>query len=404
VSNGSSTWDDLVAELERRLAAESRMASALVELERHPGYRLLETITPTGVTAQRWTTARAAAAGLWQDFMSYRSVLAGADALRGRRARPAERERAELHRLLREPCIEVGRTVVQRRLTGTVEDVEMISLAQLATRMETAYADVDQLVMTCDALHSAYLAGLGPLLERMHAVRAQAAGLAVGSGPPPEAAAIAALTSRLAVLEGAATDPLALAADAPVDVLAALDADIAALAARLALVAALRDGWDLRLAEIADALAELDALHADERQVRARARGVILGHGLVEPPDATRMLRDRLTGLAAPIGWSARARRLDELRAAIDTAANAVRSTREQASGLLDRRAELRGRFEAFRAKAGRLGHAEHPEIMRLGRDIEDLLWARPCDLAAATRALNAYQRTLTGLGVGRPT
>lgn len=378
------------------------MAFALVELERHPGYRLLETITPTGVTAQHWTAARTAAAGLWQDFMSYRSVLAEAGAVRGRRARPGERERGELQRLLREPCIEIGRTVVARRLTGPVEDVDMISLDQLATRMEATYADIDQLVITCDALHSAYLAGLGPLLERMHAVRAVAAGLTAGSGPVPEAAAFAALTSRLAVLAGAATDPLALAADAPADVLAGLAADIAALATRLEPVVAVREGWERRLAELTAALAELEALHSDERQVRGRASELIAGHGLVPPPDPTRMLRDRLAGLAAPIGWAARARRLDELRAAIDTAAAAIRGAREQASGLLDRRAELRGRFDAFRAKAARLGHAEHPEVMRLGRDIEGLLWARPCDLAAATRALNAYQRTLTGLGAGR--
>ncbi len=234
----------------------------------------------------------------------------------------------------------------------------------------------------------------------MHAVRALAAGL-TDAGPPLEAAAIAALTSRLAVLECAATDPLALAADTPAEVLAALDADIAAVDARLQPVAALREHWQLRLTELTDALADLEAAHAEERQVRDRASGLIAGHGLVEPADPTRMLRDRLTGLEAPIGWSARARRLDELRAAVATATGAVRTAREQASGLLDRRSELRGRFDAFRAKAGRLGHAEHPVLMRLGRDIEALLWARPCDLATATRTLNAYQRTLTGLGAG---
>ena len=102
------------------------------------------------------------------------------------------------------------------------------------------------------------------------------------------------------------------------------------------------------------------------------------------------------------MGWPLRARRLDELDSAIGTAAATLRAAREQAAGLLERRAELRGRFEAYRAKAGRLGHAEHPEIMATGQDVEQLLWSRPCDLPAATRALNAYQRTLTGLDAGR--
>ena len=63
------------------------------------------------------------------------------------------------------------------------------------------------------------------------------------------------------------------------------------------------------------------------------------------------------------------------------------------ADHLQDRRAELCGRYEAYRAKATRLGHAEHPEALALDDRIRQLLWTKPCDLAAATRALAAYQR-----------
>jgi hypothetical protein len=252
MTDHSAIADDLDAELARRVDAERRMATALVELERHAGHVLLSTITPTGRTAQRWAGARDALAGLWQDFATYQGVVAAARDVTA----PAER-----CRLLREPSIEVSRTVVERRLTGDVEHVETITLEQLSARMEAAFRVVDDIVRECAGLHGAFLAGL------------------------------------------------------------------------------------------------------------------------------------------APLG-------LDALRHAVDEANRELRAAHGLAAGLLERRAELRGRFESYRAKAGRLGHAEHPDLLRLGGDVRRLLWSRPCDLAAATRVLVDYQRMLQrahAAGQGRP-
>jgi hypothetical protein len=66
---------------------------------------------------------------------------------------------------------------------------------------------------------------------------------------------------------------------------------------------------------------------------------------------------------------------------------------------LEQRRAELRGRFEAYRAKANRLGCAEHSDALALDASLRQLLWTKPCDLGAATRALVAYQRLVSGTG-----
>ena len=54
---------------------------------------------------------------------------------------------------------------------------------------------------------------------------------------------------------------------------------------------------------------------------------------------------------------------------------------------------------EAYRAKAHRLGRSEQPEILRLDEELRAVLWARPCDLAAATRVLAEYQRLLQAEG-----
>jgi hypothetical protein len=71
-------------------------------------------------------------------------------------------------------------------------------------------------------------------------------------------------------------------------------------------------------------------------------------------------------------------------------------------SGLLDRRAELRGRLEAYRAKATRLGHAEHPALSALHRAAHDVLFTAPCDLPEATRAVGRYQRAVLDLAEAR--
>src|SRR5690606_36346842 len=57
-------------------------------------------------------------------------------------------------------------------------------------------------------------------------------------------------------------------------------------------------------------------------------------------------------------------------------------------AGLLDRRAELRGRLEAYRAKAARLGKDEDERLAALYGAARDVLWTAPCDLRAATGAV----------------
>ncbi|MGH3771338.1 MAG: hypothetical protein ACRDRW_08080 [Pseudonocardiaceae bacterium] len=50
----------------------------------------------TGLTAERWATARERLAGLWQDFGTYQAVVAAGRTVRNRRARPGDHELAEL--------------------------------------------------------------------------------------------------------------------------------------------------------------------------------------------------------------------------------------------------------------------------------------------------------------------
>jgi chromosome segregation ATPase len=62
------------------------------------------------------------------------------------------------------------------------------------------------------------------------------------------------------------------------------------------------------------------------------------------------------------------------------------------AAGPLSRRRELRGRLDAYRAKAHSLGRAEDPTLLELYRRAEDALYTAPCDLDEAERRLAGYQ------------
>jgi len=353
----------LAAELAARVDAEARMAAALVELERHPGHLTLSGGMCTGVTGERWTAASAALAGLWEDFATFRGVLDEA------RARPAER-----HRLLRAATVRTG-------------DGAEITLDALATRMDAALGAITAVVATCDATHRAVFAALAPLAGRARTALASAREL------DPEGADTARLAGALAEVERALVqDPLALA-DRPVeDVLKPVAAAIDPVVARCAELAAVRDGWAAALADLDVALAAAEAVRVEADQAERRAQELIAG---VDPrtPDPLPPLRARRAALPRISGWPARATAVQDLRTDVANTTAALRTAADAAAGLVDRRGELRGRFDAYRAKATRLGVAERPDVLAAGDRVRDLLWTRPCDLAAATVAVVDYQR-----------
>ena len=395
--------EQLDAELSDRSREETRIAASLVELERHPGHRLLTGGPLTGATAARWATAAPLLSGLWRDFTLYREALETARTVRGSRPRPNESALAELHRLLALPSVEVSRIEVglsERGLTGAAERVEKITLDELSARMHTAFAEVSELVTTCGRLREEALAELAPIAERVRAAGRLAAELDVGQ-PSLTAAA-----SALADLERrAGADPLSLA-DGPGSgglgglgrELPALSVALDDLTARLTTIASVRDGWADRLAELDGELRRLDELRARERTERDRATELVAA-SLTAPPDRLPGLLSRRACLERAASWAARADALGELRTAVGAAAAELGAAVELATGLVERRAELRGRFEAYRARALRLGRIEEPGLLRLEEEIRRLLWTRPAELAGATRAIGAYQRLVRQAG-----
>ncbi|MFC4945247.1 hypothetical protein [Pseudonocardia sp. GCM10023141] len=394
--------DGVVAELGRRVEAEGRIAAALVELERHPGHQLLTTGPLAGATAARWAVARESLSALWTGFAHHQRIVAAAQAVRARRARPGEAELAELVHLLREPTVEMRRTLVERRLTGDVVAVEHVTLQQLSDRMDLAYRGVHELVDACADLHQALLRGLAPLAARAADARTLAHELG-------QAGLADAVTAQIQDLDSDGTaDPLALADGALQRRLAVIDTELTAVASRLAEQAVLRAGWPDTLATLTAGIAALEPARAAAEQAHRQAAELIVAALPPLPPDQRPALQERLQLLdtSTPVAvtdWPRRARDAAELRGHVQAATAALQQSHELAAGLLERRTELRGRYDAFRAKAARTGYGEHPELLALDEEIRLLLWCRPCDLGAATRALGNYQRVLQSIRAPTP-
>lgn len=386
----------LDAELARRTEQEARIAAALVELDGHPGLALLTAGPLTGETARRWADASPRYDALWRDFERLRAVLAEARELRVRRGPSA------MAGLLFGPCIEpeaAEPSALPDRLRSIGAAGERIDLERLVLRIDEAFYQVSTVVVEMDRARAEFLAEYAPLVERLRAARSLADELNLEPTGPVVADADA-LAERAHRLDASASaDPLG---SPHTRRLAELAPALGTLETWLAGLARHRDNWATSVAEITEGLRRADSLLVSLDETHRRAREVVAGPHLAPVPDRLPDLRAELGRLTALTDWTARTAAMDRLRSRLSALTLELREARRLAEELVERRAELRGRYEAYRAKASRLGRGGETELLELDRRLRRLLWSRPCDLAAATRALAEYQRLVT-MPVGSP-
>jgi hypothetical protein len=89
------------------------------------------------------------------------------------------------------------------------------------------------------------------------------------------------------------------------------------------------------------------------------------------------------------------ARVVARLAAELDRIGRDVAAAAGDAAAPLARRRELRGRLDAYRAKAIATGRAEDVQLEDLYQSAVAVLYQAPCDLDEAERALGAYQSSL---------
>lgn len=386
------TRDEIDQALARVAADSERIAESLVEMDAHPGHRLLRDSALSGLTATRWAQARTAMTTLWEQYTTYGGLVAKAREVRARRSKPNDEDIEELTHILEGPVVELDSEAIpieRRGLTGPAQVTERITMAELLARMKQAFDMVTGVLAAAESAWSAAIGRLDPLDQRMRAASILAE--SVGEGD---------FTSLKQDLEKARelvlTDMLTAKAT---DAIPEIERRLTELEARLRELARVRDEFSTRVSTLETVLSDVEAAEAMARQSYTAVLDKIDSPGLPEPSDqGSSALRDRLRRLTARMdtaGWSALAREADELDRFAASTLDAARTSLRAITGLLDRRAELRGRLEAYQVKAARLGHAEDDELSRLHDEAHQILFTAPCDLPAATRALNRYRQAI---------
>jgi len=364
-----------------------RFGAGLLDLDNDPTVRLLGGADLTGRSAGPGAAAKAALDRMWSIQPNVRAVLdavAAEEAKGGRKIDPAEVER-----LLTQPVVDVDPALAR---TGSPTRLTVADAMNLLAADFTTAADV------VGRIGAAWRYGL-PLLDR---TRLRLAELTAELGSFPEAdRATAALADADRV---AASDPLQLAEALPSVTRAAGDAETAAAALRHH-----RDTLPARLADAAALLERIDAAVRDGAVALDETRAKIAGPSvLLDPLDAVTVLDTPPRGLRP---WLDRIRRTasGDWRAAVnglaawhavadgtaDTAARIVTVNRAP----LARRNELRGLLDGLAAKAAAAGRAEDPTLATRHGHARTLLYTAPCDLAAATAAVDAFAEALRDRG-----
>ena len=402
------TRAETASALAERTAERDTIQANLLELDASFGKRLLAGAALTGVTKLQWDAAVADLAAVWEIFAVYASVVQRAvETLDGTR-RPSVPLLEELAVLLTGPAVVLaGREVplAQRQLTGSDRPREHVTLDQAVSRMTTAYSRVTQVVAVAERVWnevSARLdeiaAVLGPAIQPDHGP--------ADEGLRREVSAVDAELKRTRELLN--SDPLELWQDEQVAAggLYQLLERARAVGSLTAELTKLHEDAARRIAEAASLVAAAQDCEQHARSAYEEAAQKISANQLPALPATTAPLTERLAGLD-PLRAAGRLPRLATELAAIEKEAAAAAVRWKEAEGAarasLARRSELRGLLDAYRAKAGKLGAAENPQLTRRYQVARDSLWSAPCDLAASADAVRSYQQAVLAVQKGEP-
>jgi len=372
----------------------------LLDLDGSFGKRLLAGATLTGESRRRWDTAAAQLAAMWETFTAYSAVVDRAgEILAGLRRSPGPRL-AEIASLLTGPSVQVTRAVqplARRGLTGS--GTATLTIAAAVQEMKGSFSAVADVVTTAETVWNE----AGDKLAQASADLGEAKRLAGGITDDTLTGELSQAESDLTQLrELLNSDPLALWQQGKVDVsrLDRLRQRTSAALAAAASLAALRADADRRIAAVTASVQSARAAYQDALAERERVAAKIAGAPLPKPPP--------VAGLASKLGdldalrtagrWSRLAAELEAVEAQATTAGRSCRDAQRGVTALLERRDELRGLLDAYKARAARLGAAEDARLDALAREASELLFTAPCDLAAAERAVTDYQQAVLAL------
>jgi hypothetical protein len=400
---GPPTREAVDAELKRLGDDAARVSDALLELADNSGYKLLDSAPLTGVTAQRWQRAAGRIAALWDNYTAFQDVLNRAAEIRGRRPKPRVEELNAIADLLRGKSITLSTKAValsERTLLGPSTVTEKATLAETLNLMNSDFQLAADFVTAADSAWNRLFEQADPVQVRLRAVIATVREIddrALGT-------TVAGVGDEYTKLRrDVFADPIGMAAPNSdfLRRLARIRQELEAAAAAVSGAADLRADFERRAGQLSRLIDRIADVEDAQRAAETQAREKILVGALPAPTNQAPALRARLAALS-DLRERGLWRRLSEEAIALETALEAAQASASRVhqaiAGLLERREELRGRLAAYRVRAARSGAAEAPTLEALYGQARELLWSQPCDLAASTRALAAYQKAVLAL------
>jgi hypothetical protein len=178
----------------------------------------------------------------------------------------------------------------------------------------------------------------------------------------------------------------------------AVDLAITALERDLIKEAANRSSTAHRLAELQMRFEALQAQTVAVGELAQRCRSRITDPPLLAVPSAVVLGPPpgaRAATARSADDWAAARAEIDGYAARLERCGRALDEAERAYGTPLRRRDELRGLLGAYRTRAARNGFAEDAELEALHRAAHDLLWSAPCDVDAAARRVEGYQRAV---------
>lgn len=389
--------DEVLGVWKARLAS---IADNLLELQTESAFQSLagtgglEKTVLTGLTAARVQPALGAMNTMFEQFGLLQATVDQAEALRkqlpaffGGEAKAREIERLLFGKSIQLPAVEIP--IEQRTLLGGMASAECVSLEDLLQPMERSFAAARDAVMAADRAWTHFATESDRVERELQQLRTQRA--------LPSALLTASLERAEAQLQQVRdqvrTDPLG----AEGHLRSQVEPMLAEVSRRIEAV--LQLAGQLRVARsqcerMQRAHADTLAAHREAVEKTGNREDAPLPapcakvEGLLDWLQRLEHKRDEGAVEAVTVG-------LRHWNAAAQVCVQEDQRANEAAKARMEQRSELRGRFDALKAKARRFGVAEAGEMAAAGGEVECLLYRRPADLQGAAQAVARYERLL---------
>ncbi|MCY9787209.1 hypothetical protein KIK06_25335 [Nocardiopsis sp. EMB25] len=381
------SWEGIDHALNRVRGEADRIALYRTDLDGHVSHRLLREADLVGRTRLRWERADAHVRSLWAAHPAVRDVVERATDLR---VSGDPDSQCELTRLLDGPSVVLPRTDTRPDASD-----ERITLAEAIARVTADYEEVTEAISAVETAWDALHPRLGELESMWHEIGTYADMIGLGEDEYEDLRA-----ALFRIGEVIRRDPLSLVVGGRVVTteIERLRGLLDRTRGELRDALRMRDSYHETVDRLRFAVDDVEMVIGRAHRLRAQVVAKVSSPEVPDVPDPVPGLRSgvaALDDLRAGGRWRELGSRLGELQRAIHLAADDARDREVGLTRLLERRAELRGRLDAFRALSVRLGLAGDVRLAGLHGVAHWELWSVPCDLRAATVALAAYLSAL---------